>query len=208
MTTAPDDTPLRDPRPEWNDTRTEFEQFSTIHAVFQDRVRERPDAVALRSDHETVTYAELDVRSTMLARRLAGVVEHPDQCVGVLATRSIDAIIGFLGVMKAGAAFVPLEASSPVERLRFMARDVDVRAVLYQERFVGLAKQITDAPVLALGEEFHGLVRDHGVAFTEVGPRSLCYVMYTSGTTGRPKGVEIEHRGVLRYERGAHDMIP
>jgi amino acid adenylation domain-containing protein len=199
--------------PQWNDTATPYERDSTIHSVFAERVAERPGAVAIEDGHRSWTYQELDNWSTHVAQQLATLVDGPDQCIGVMADRSIGAVVAFLGVLKAGAAFVPLDADFPTERLRFMVEDTGARAVLAQARLVDRAKEVCDGPVLGLDDDAD--VGSHPTGGTDdavtplsCSPRSLAYVMYTSGSSGRPKGVAVEHRGVLRYVRGAHGLIP
>ena len=196
--------------PGWNDTETLYERASTIHEVFADRVTERPDAVAVEDHHRSLTYQQLDELATVVAHDLGAVVDGSDQCVGVLADRSLEAVVALLGILKAGAAFVPLDAEFPTERLTFMLEDTAARAVLATPHLVDRARELSDLPVLPLRGP------DDAVTGPAVGAcparswggRSLAYVMYTSGSSGRPKGVAVEHRGVLRYVRGAHDLIP
>ncbi|HEX4218457.1 MAG TPA: amino acid adenylation domain-containing protein, partial [Acidimicrobiales bacterium] len=200
-------------QPGWNDTGTAYERHSTIHDVFRERVAERPNAPAVEDGHRSWTYRELDALSSDVARRVAGLIDGPDQCIGVMADRSMEAVVALLAVLKAGAAFVPLDGDFPTERLRFMAEDTRARAVLTQGHLIGRAREVFDVPVLGLGEGAPYPADPVGSADQPVrtpssGPRSLAYVMYTSGSSGRPKGVAIEHRGVLRYVRGAPELVP
>ena len=196
--------------PGWNDTETLYEGASTIHEVFADRVTERPDAIAVEDHHRSLTYQQLDELATVVAHELGAVVDGSDQCVGVLADRSLEAVVALLGILKAGEPFVPLDAEFPTERLTFMLEDTAARAVLATPHLVDRARELSDLPVLPLRGP------DDAVTGPAVGAcparswggRSLAYVMYTSGSSGRPKGVAVEHRGVLRYVRGAHDLIP
>jgi amino acid adenylation domain-containing protein len=203
--------------PGWNDTSTSYERDSTIHAVFAQRVAEQPDAVAIEDGQRSLTYAQLDVQAELVAKRLDALVDGPDQCVGVMADRSIGAVVAFLGVLKAGAAFVPLDADFPTERLRFMVEDTEARAVLAQAHLLARATEVSDVPVLELevpsasGQNAVASSTVRADAHVEVrsfGPNSLANIMYTSGSSGRSKGVAVEHRGVLRFVRGAHDLIP
>jgi amino acid adenylation domain-containing protein len=199
--------------PGWNDTATPYERDSTIHEVFAQRVAERPDAPAVEDGQQSWTYQELDGLSSDVASRLETLIDGPDQCIGVMADRSIEAVVAILAVLKAGAAFVPLDGDFPNERLRFMAEDTGARAVLAQGHLIDRAREVFDVPVLGLAEAATPgadpiVVADHPVRTPSFGPRSLAYVMYTSGSSGRPKGVAIEHRGVLRYIRGAQGLIP
>ncbi|MGP8007486.1 MAG: amino acid adenylation domain-containing protein [Acidimicrobiales bacterium] len=195
----------------WNQTSTVYERDATIDQVIADRVAERPDAVAVEDDHRSLTYAELDGAASRLAGRLAPLLDGPDQCIAVLADRSIEAVVAFVAVLKAGAAFVPLDAELPTERLELMLGDTRARAVVAPAHLAGRASEVAAVPVVVLvvGDD----PPDPGAGPlagrpTDAGPTSLAYVMYTSGSSGRPKGVGVEHRGVLRYVRGAHDLIP
>ena len=215
MTTEPDiSMPVEPGLPAgWNDTSTDYERHGTIHGVVDDRAAERPDAVAVVDGERSLTYRELDERTGALARRLAGLLDGPDRTVGVLADRSVEAVVAFLGVLRAGAAFVPLDPGFPPDHLRYLAADTAVRAVLAPPAHLDLAAELTDAPVLALddgvrdGDAPDGPPPDAAAPVT-AGPRTLAYVMYTSGSSGRPKGVAVEHRSVLAYVRGAHDQVP
>ncbi|MGD1053499.1 MAG: amino acid adenylation domain-containing protein [Candidatus Dormibacteria bacterium] len=177
--------------------------------MFGDRVRECPDAVAVEDADRSLTYRELDLLASRVARRLGALIDGPDRCVGVMAGRSLEAVVAFLGVLRAGAAYVPLDAEFPTERLRFMLEDTGARAVLAQARLADRALEVASVPVVSLDDLLGGTDAVSGPAVAQpCGPRSLAYVMYTSGSSGRPKGVAIEHRGVLRYVRGAHGLIP
>ncbi|MGH9020274.1 MAG: non-ribosomal peptide synthetase, partial [Acidimicrobiales bacterium] len=189
----------------WNETTSDYERDSTIDDLVRARAQERPDAIAIVDGDATVTYVELVERADALAARVRPHLDGPDQCVGVVAERSSDAVVAFLGVLAAGAAFVPLEAGQPVERLRAMVRDTHARATVAPSHLLSRASEMGDLPVIEL--------RDERAAEVEAPPWSrgggaLAYVMFTSGSTGRPKGVGAEHRGVLRYVRGARDLAP
>jgi len=104
----------------WNRTTTDYERESTIHSVFEKRAAEHPDALAIEEGQRSVTYGELDALAHDVAERLRPFLDGADQIVGVLADRSIETVVAFLGILKSGAAYVPLEADQPVERLRFI----------------------------------------------------------------------------------------
>jgi len=194
----------------WNDTATTYERDATVAEVVAARIAEYPDALAIEDATRSLTYRELDQRAANVSRRLAPFIDGADQCVGVMAHRSIDAIVAFLGVLRAGAAYVPLDAALPAEQLRFMADDTSVRVVLAPADLVGDAAGVTGRAVLGIEDEERPVVDppQGAPAPPTTGPTSLVYVMYTSGSTGRPKGVAIENRGILRYVRGAYDMVP
>ncbi len=190
----------------WNQTATPYERDARIDEVVADRVRETPDAVAIEDGERRFSYGEVSRRADAVARSVSQYLDGDDQCVGVLADRSAEAVIAFLGVMRAGAAFVPLEPGHPITRLRFMLDDTQARLVLTPRQLGNLAREITDGPVVSIDPPDDGAAAPV-VGRDRTGPTSLAYVMYTSGSTGRPKGVAVEHRGVLRYVRGAGDLV-
>ena len=196
----------------WNRTTTDYERESTIHSVFEKRAAEDPEALAIEEGQRSVTYGELDALAHDVAERLRPYLNGTDQIVGVLADRSIETVVAFLGILKAGAAYVPLEADQPAEWLRFMLDDTGARVVLAPRAWVDVAIDVARVDVLCVegdgGRSDDAVPRSDEQSWSGSGPTSLAYVMYTSGSSGRPKGVAIEHRGVLRYVRGAHDIIP
>ncbi|HVR95060.1 MAG TPA: amino acid adenylation domain-containing protein, partial [Thermoanaerobaculia bacterium] len=162
---------------------------------FESWVDRTPEAVAVLAPEEVLTYAELDRRANRLARRLRALGVEIDSRVGLCAERSPAMVVAVLGILKAGAAYVPLDPAYPRERLAFMVEDARLSVLLAEERLLGVLPEIT-AAVLLLDAESPGEAaclprRLQGVA----APDSLAYVIYTSGSTGRPKGVMIPHRG-------------
>ncbi|MEU8180865.1 amino acid adenylation domain-containing protein [Micromonospora sp. NPDC049044] len=146
-----------------------------------------PGAVALRSQDGDLTYAELDAAARELAGRLAASGVGPESRVGVLAERSPGLVISILGVLHAGAAYVPLDPEYSDERLRYIVADAGCAVVLGDGRHTERAARL-GAPAEAAAAR--SVPSDRS-------PDSLCYVMYTSGSTGRPKGVAVAHRGIV-----------
>ncbi len=183
---------------EWNDTAAGFPSLP-VHERIAARAARTPDAVAVVSGAETLTFAELDARANRLARHLRGLGVGPDARVGLFLERSAETVVGVLGILRAGAAYVALDPSCPDERLRFMLRDAGSGALVTRaplaERVAGWggATVRLDEDADAIGRESAGAPR------VEVAPESLAYVIYTSGSTGAPKGVLVEHRGLSNY---------
>nr|ASV46952.1 hypothetical protein [uncultured bacterium] len=187
---------------EWNATARPYPRDRSVHALFAEVAAARPDAPAVLAGGRATTYRELDERSDRLARYLARAGVRPGALVGVNAERSADAVVSVLAVLKAGAAYLPLDPAYPAERLRFLAADADARVV------VG-----PDGRLDALGGDGVRVVdlsREGGAAAAEAagplgvpaGPLSPAYAMHTSGSTGAPKGVVVPHRAVVRLARG------
>jgi len=162
---------------------------TTTHACFEEQAARHPDAVALVFGSGKLTYGELNLRANRLAHGLIKKGVEPGQCVAMLLERGFDQIATALAIMKAGAAYVPLDPSLPQERIAQMVGDVGSPVVLTPADLGTLS---------AVSDENPGL---------EQTPESLAYVIFTSGSTGRPKGVEMPHRGVVRLACSA-DYIP
>lgn len=200
----------------WNDTVSPYERDQTIDDVFLARAKETPDALAIETSERQVTYRELEAMSARIARVLAPVLEGPtepgtDRYVGVMADRSVEAVAAFLGVLRAGAGYVPLDPNLPDERLRYIVDDTDARAVLAPAQLVSRCPFPADDVITieeAMASEAGDDDRDARPMVQGSDITNAAYVMYTSGSTGRPKGVVVEHRGVLRYVRGAEGLLP
>lgn len=148
-----------------------------------------PDEVALVDEHARLTYKELERQSSMLAAQLRETGAAPDRCVGVFLDRSTRFVVSALAVLKSGAAYVPIDPSTPIDRVSFILNDAGAVALLTQ---ASLARNLTDTPypVIDVDGTATGFVPS-GEANTQ--PDTLAYVVYTSGSTGEPKGVEITH---------------
>ncbi|MEU5837256.1 amino acid adenylation domain-containing protein [Streptomyces diacarni] len=179
----------------WNDTATDFAPPRPVHELFAERAARTPHAVAVRDAGGELTFAALEARANRLAHHLVGLGVAPGTLVGVCAGRGLDAVVALLGVLRAGGAFVPLDPAYPTERLRVMLEDAAVPVVVTEEwlldRIAGY-----DAVTVCLDRDL--LLRELPVRppNVPVTPEDLAYVVYTSGTTGRPKGVMVEHRHV------------
>lgn len=168
----------------------------TIHGLFEAQVIRTPDAVALRFEGSALSYRELDERANQLARHLQSLGVGPEVCVGLSLERSLEMVIGLLGILKAGGTYVPLDPSYPTERLLMMWRDLDAPVLLTQSH---LAKNWSDidATVIRLDGDWSQIADELRTRpATTASPANLAYVIYTSGSTGRPKGVMNEHRAV------------
>ncbi|WP_083914060.1 non-ribosomal peptide synthetase [Nocardia concava] len=152
------------------------------------------EAVAVVHGGERLTYAELDEQARGLARLIAGYGIGPGQFVGLALPRSMDLIVGILAVLRAGAAYVPLDPNYPRERLRAVLDDAAPGLILTSVGVV-LPEGISDAPVLRMGDPPRVVPREPAVLCS---PHLPAYVIHTSGTTGRPKGVVVTHANVVR----------
>ena len=180
---------------EWNDTAEEFGARSLcVHRLFEEQAARTPEAAAVRFGGEELTYAELNRRADRLARHLRALGVGPDEVVGVCLERSFEMVLGVLGVLKAGGAYMALDPQYPAERLRMMIEDAGVRVLLTQESLKGLLPCGVARVVLLDDGQFEVGREDESGLDVEVSPDNLAYIIYTSGSTGRPKGVAMAHR--------------
>ncbi len=188
---------------EWNGTAAAYPRDSSIDQLFERQVRLTPNAIALIFGREELTYGDLNRRANRLANYLRKMGVGPEALVGICRERSLEMVVGLLAILKAGGAYVPLDPSYPTERLTFMLEDTRASVVLTSRaqkgrltsprpgtRVVCVDDEARDAAAIAL-ESSH--TPESGVT-----PDNLAYVMYTSGSTGQPKGVMVPHRGVVR----------
>ena len=183
---------------DWNNTQTHYPKDKCIHQLFEEQVEKTSDAVAVVFDEQKLTYRELNNRANQLAHHLQNLGIQPEDLVGICVERSLEMIVGLLGIMKAGGAYVPLDPTYPTERLAYMLEDAQVRVLLTQERFVeGLPANKSKVICLdANWEEISQHNQDNPLKV--VSSNHLAYINYTSGSTGKPKGVAVVHRGVIR----------
>ncbi|WP_124720844.1 non-ribosomal peptide synthetase, partial [Streptomyces sp. ADI95-17] len=180
---------------EWNGPRSAFPDTATVHRLVEERAARRPDAVALEHGGQRLTYRELDERAEGLARYLAERGVGPGALVAVCLDHGPDLVCALLGVLKSGAAYVPLDPAYPAERLRYMVEDSAAPVVVTQSAHAGLFAPGT--ALLLADREWPAGTGSAPVA--AAGPNDVAYVIYTSGSTGRPKGVRVGHRGVVNY---------
>jgi len=185
---------------EWNDTAADYPREIGVHHLFERNARGDPGRVAAQfDDGETLTYGELDLRASRLARHLRKLGVCRDSRVAICTDRSSAMLVGLLGILKAGGAYVPLDPAFPAERLEYMLSDCGATILLTLSRLrdvvpASAVTQVcldTDWPRIA--EESHARLDG------PFDPASLAYVIYTSGSTGKPKGVQIEHRAVVNF---------
>ncbi|HEY0505333.1 MAG TPA: amino acid adenylation domain-containing protein, partial [Lysobacter sp.] len=181
---------------EWGTSAPAHTPFDTVHACFAHARDATPDAIAVVHDDASLTYAGLDARAASLATRLRGAGVARDEVVAVALPRSLDAVVALLGVVKAGAAYLPLDLTLPAERLAFMLDNARVRAIV-----VDPARDASMLPRDRMRVPVTG--DDAPLAETPAADGdSLAYVLFTSGSTGVPKGVEILHRSLVRRLHG------
>jgi len=171
-----------------------YPDFRPVHAHFEAQALKTPDAIAIETSSSIVTYRELNARANRLARRLMSVGVGLEALVGVCMDRSIGMVATLLATLKAGAGFVPLDPNFPVDRIRTIATDARLQLIVTQAEHAQALMEIS-TPLLVEGTEI--------ASGSDVNPdvticaENIAYVYYTSGSTGAPKGVILEHRGAM-----------
>jgi amino acid adenylation domain-containing protein len=183
---------------EWNATQTDYDVTRCLHQLIEAQVERTPDAIAVSFRGEHLTYRELNQRANQLAHYLQTLGVQPEVLVGICIERSLEMLVGLLGILKAGAAYLPLDPGYPLERLELILSDSQVPVLL------------TDNQKLFANDEQRKVVdlrRDQPNIATHIQdnpapratPNNLAYVIYTSGSTGKPKGVAIPHNAVVNF---------
>ena len=192
----------------WNATHKAYPDDASVHELFEQQVKRTPDAVALVCEDQQRSYDELNRAANQLARHLRKLGAGPEVLVGICLERSVDLLTGVYGILKAGAAYVPLDPAYPADRLALMVEDAQCPILLTQH---GLLHRLPPhhAKIVCIDTDWGSIEReaeddlDSGVT-----GRNLSYVIYTSGSTGRPKGVMVAHRNVMNFFAGMDERIP
>jgi amino acid adenylation domain-containing protein len=188
----------------WNETSTAYPAGASIHELFEAQAVRTPEAVAVEYEGSRLTYAELNARANQVAHYLARHGVGPEVMVGLCVERSLEMVVGTLGILKAGGVYVPLDPDYPAPRLAFMLEDTAAPVLLTQaslrERLPAYAGR-----TISLDADWAEIARECADnPKVPVGARNLAYVIYTSGSTGRPKGTCIEHRSVVRLVKNTN----
>src|SRR5581483_750246 len=200
---------------EWNRTERVFPADQCLHQLFEAQAQSRPDRVAITLGNRQLTYRELNERSNQVAHFLVQQGVGPGSLVGIYIERSLEMMIGLLGIQKSGAAYVPLDPAYPKERLRLTLEDSKIRVLLTEQALLEGMPQHS-AEVFCLDDWSHFAEQNKFNPDPRCRPEDLIYVIFTSGSTGRPKGVQVPHRAVVNLlsfmqqelEIGEQDVVP
>ncbi|MEQ1719643.1 MAG: amino acid adenylation domain-containing protein, partial [Nitrosomonas sp.] len=180
----------------WNDTVTEYPRHLCIHQLIEEQAKKKPDAVAVTFEDQRITYDQLDTRANQLAHYLRGQNIQSETCVGIFTERCLEMVIAILAVLKAGAAYVPLDPRYPKEHIAHVIEDAMLEHMLTQEKLQ------SSIPVqmkrFLLDTQWHEISDLRCESLESIAsPENLAYVIYTSGSTGKPKGVGVTHRNIV-----------
>ncbi|MFI2612906.1 amino acid adenylation domain-containing protein, partial [Kitasatospora sp. NPDC018616] len=180
---------------------------ATVHRAFEARAAATPDAVAVVADGRSLTYAELNAEANRLAHHLRALGVGPEDVVGVCLHRGPALVPALLGVLKSGAAYLPMDPVQPAGRLAFMAEDLAPCAVVTETALADLAGAAFDGPLVVVDDTAELAARPATDPAPAGHPDNLAYVIYTSGSTGRPKGVGVTHANVGRLLRSTAERF-
>lgn len=182
-----------------NNTHATYPDQACLHQLIAAQAERTPEALAVSDGTRQLCYAELDAQANQLARQLQRLGVQGEVRVAICTTRSVELLVGLLGILKAGAAYVPLDPLHPAERLRFILADAAVPVLLTQHELLvdlpadGLTRVNLDTDWPSISRQSAAPLADTATA------DHLAYVLYTSGSTGRPKGTLVQHRSLLNY---------
>jgi non-ribosomal peptide synthetase component F len=190
---------------QWNATQAPYPRERCVHELFAEQAARTPEAVALVYVEQTLSYGELERRANQLGQYLKTLGVGPDVIVGVCLERSLELVIGVLGVLKAGGAYLPLEPQYPAPRLAYMLQDAQAPVVLTRSGWLTQLPE-TLATCVCLDRDAERIAtQPHSAPRSDLTPEHLAYVIYTSGSTGQPKGVLVEHAGLTNYLQYARE---
>lgn len=191
---------------DWNTSKSKSSDIfkmsddsTSIIDIFQKNVQNTPNNIAVKADNQSLTYTELNQKSNALATELQALSIKKNTFIGLLTGRSIEMMIGILGIMKAGGAYLPLDPEYPAERIEFMLEDADVPVIVTQEKYTqnlpdtqANILKFEDIKVSGQTSPFVPIAIGGGVS-----KGNFAYIIYTSGSTGKPKGVPVTHQNLL-----------
>ncbi len=199
---------------DWNKTERSYPHTRTLHALFEAQVRKTPQHIALVYEEQTLSYQALDEEANLLARFIQKyyskrqLVLGSDTLIALCVSRSFDMVIGILAILKAGAAYVPMDASAPIERLHYMLEDAGSLLLLTERRLIDTQFFTAGLPLELI------FLDEKPYQHESCSPLSMCgqstdlaYVIYTSGTTGKPKGVMIEHKSAINLAYAQYNIF-
>ncbi|MCJ7623457.1 MAG: amino acid adenylation domain-containing protein, partial [Anaerolineaceae bacterium] len=179
---------------DWNATQADFSHNKCVHELFEAQADRTPDSTAVVDGDLQITFRELNIRANQLAHHLRGIGVGPEKLVGIYLDRSIDMIVGILGTLKAGGAFLPIDPAYPEKRRHIMLEETMPEAILAHQCFQQQPPQY-HAKIILMDMDWETISYESETKpETNVRSNDLCYVTYTSGSTGKPKGIAVEHR--------------
>ncbi len=194
---------------DWNKTDVEYPKNLCLHQLVENQVKQSPNCTAITFFEQHLTYGELNKKANQLAHYLQNNGVNCNSLVGICVERSLDMVVGLLGILKAGAAYVPLDPNYPVERLKYMLEDARLQVVLTQKALVKKLEELKETifnpnlnsyKIIDIQENWQEISKNSKDNLpNSTKPSNLAYIIYTSGSTGKPKGVQIPHKAVVNF---------
>lgn len=182
---------------DWNNTAADYPRQRCVHELFELQVQRTPGSTAAMFEGQNLTYAQLDCKANQLANHLLKIGVGKNTIVGIFMDRSLDVIVALLGVLKAGAAYLPLDPIYPRERIEFILTEASAPVLLTQSQ-LAVTLPGTSARIICLDSDWDLIAREsERRPASHPDPKDLAYLIYTSGSTGKPKGVEVPHQAVV-----------
>jgi amino acid adenylation domain-containing protein/thioester reductase-like protein len=192
---------------EFNHTYKNYPNPEYVHQLFEQQVQKTPEDIAVIFEDEKLTYSQLNTKANQLAHYLRSLGVGADVLVGLYVERSVDIIVGILGILKAGAAYLPLDPKLPAENLGFRLQDAQTPILLTQQSLVEKLPQTT-AQIICLDTNWETIAQENQENLQiSVQPDNLVYAIFTSGSTGKPKAVAIEHQQLINYLYGILERL-
>lgn len=184
---------------DWNSTEMEYPRDATVQELIDAQAARTPDAMAVICGHRKLTYGELEQQSNQLAHHLRDMGIGTGNLVGVCLERCIEMPVALLGILKSGAAYVPLDPDYPTQRLDYMAKDAGLQALITQHNLIDRLPSL-DATMICIDTDREAIASNStDLSERHSGPEDTAYIIYTSGSAGNPKGVQIPHRALTNF---------
>ncbi|HEY4322689.1 MAG TPA: amino acid adenylation domain-containing protein [Mucilaginibacter sp.] len=184
----------------WNTSKINYPADKCIHELFEEQAKLNPEATALIFEKKNLTYAELNERANKLGHYLSSKGVKPETLVPICTSRSLEMIIGIIGILKAGGVYVPIDPNYPLERVNYLLEDIGASVVVCNKDSRMLLKAFENIELVELNDEAPFFQNQPATNLnTDLSSNNLAYIIYTSGSTGRPKGVMIEHRALVDH---------
>ncbi|MBE9209298.1 amino acid adenylation domain-containing protein [Nostoc sp. LEGE 06077] len=182
---------------EFNQTQIDYLKDKCIHQLIEHQAQQQPNNIAVEFEKQQLTYSQLNNRANQLANYLQKIGVNPETLIGICVTRNLDMIVGILGILKAGCAYLPLDPTYPQERLAGILENSQTPVLLTQQPLLEKLP-IHQAQVICLDTDWEIISRQNQENLTlPITPNNLAYIIHTSGSTGKPKGVQITHRNLV-----------
>lgn len=180
-----------------------YPKDSTLIELFEEQAARVPNRIAIQFQEETLTYQELNEKANVIGKHLREKGVQPDQIVGLYAQKSLDMLVGMLGILKSGGAYLPIDPKHPIERVRYMLEDCQAAIVVGDSNLQNLGTALSTYDLLDVSQMTTGKEANLPIVSK---PNHLAYIIYTSGTTGKPKGVLVENHGVVNLCAWLHNF--